>query len=131
MRKTNVHVALMKTYEVIYIHKYTDAMQAELVRLSLKERFNLTERKLELMSCGSPVVVKKGVPYAEACLFEDAIKQAGGTCWIQECSPDGLYHDRRDECRRERLDRRDSYRTSSIQPDRRMGIGRRDQDKRH
>lgn len=131
MKKTNVHVALLKTYEVVYIDKFTDALEAELARLSLRERFNLSDRKLELMSCGSPVVVKKGVTYAEACVFEDAIKQSGGTCWIQESSPDGLYHDRRDESRRERLDRRDNYRTSAIESDRRMGIGRRDQDKRH
>ena len=131
MRKSGVHLAMMQTYEVVYIDKFTDELEAQLVRLSLKERFHLSDRKLDIMSTGTPVVVKKGVTYQAACLFEDAIKKSGGVCWIQECAPDGLYHERRDDSRREAMDRRDRYRDASIQSDRRMGIGRRGEDKHH
>ncbi|GAB3101218.1 hypothetical protein G8770_16080 [Aestuariicella hydrocarbonica] len=131
MEKAKVTAALLKTYEVIYIDKFADAIEAELARASLKERFLLSDRKLELMSCGKPIVVKKGVSYDEACRFDEEIKKSGGICWIQESAPDGLYHERRSEKRRELSDRRDHYRGSAILPDRRMGIGRRTSDKGH
>lgn len=131
MRETMVNVAMVKTYEVVYIDKFSDAIEADLARISLKERFQLSDRKLNIMAKGTPVVVKKGISYDEAVKFEDAIKRSGGVCWIQECSPDGLYHERRDDKRRDLMDRRDHYRGSSILPDRRMGIGRRTVDKNH
>lgn len=131
MRETMVNAAMVKTYEVVYIDKFSDAIEADLARISLKERFQLSDRKLDIMASGTPVVVKKGISYEEACKFEEAIKRSGGVCWIQESSPDGLYHERRGAKRRALMDRRDHYRGSSIQPDRRMGIGRRSMDKRH
>ncbi|WP_439134132.1 hypothetical protein [Pseudomaricurvus sp.] len=131
MRETMVNLSMVKTYEVVYIDKFTDSIEADLARVSLKERFQLSKRKLDIMSKGTPIVVKKGVSYEEAVKLEDAIKRSGGVCWIQETAPDGLYHDRRSDKRREVMDRRDHYRGSSILPDRRMGIGRRTADKRH
>ncbi len=122
--------AIMRTYEVVYIDKFKDSIEADLARVSLKERFNLSDRKLDLMSSGLPVVVKKGISFDEACIFEDAIKRSGGVCWIQEMSPDGLHYERRTDPRRLQLDRRETYRGSSIQPDRRMGVGRRTDDQR-
>lgn len=120
----------LKAYEVVYIDKFSDMASAELARENLKRTFGLNDHMLSTLSCGMPIVVKKGVSLDEAQKFEGAIKDSGGVCWIQEMSPDGNFHERRHEMRRQSLDRRGNFRGSSILPDRRYGIGRRSLDHR-
>jgi len=120
-----------KHYEVIYIDKFSDVANAEMARELLQQRFHLDDVSLDKLSCGQPVVVKRLVPLADAQKFESAIKEAGGTCWIQEVQSNGLHIERRLIGRRQKLDRRGSYRGSSILPDRRQSCGRRSADKPH
>lgn len=119
-----------KAYEVVYIDKFSDMASAELARENLRRTFGLNDHMLSALSCGMPIVVKKGISLDEAQKFEHAIKGSGGVCWIQEMSPDGSFHERRHEARRHTLDRRGSFRGSSILPDRRYGMGRRSADNR-
>lgn len=118
-------------YEVVYIDKFSDVVQAEMARNMLQQRFHLDDASLEKLSCGLPVVVKRLVPLVDAKKFESAIKEAGGTCWVQEIASDGLHAERREILRRQELDRRGTYRGSSILPDRRQSCGRRSSDRSH
>lgn len=121
-----------KAYEVVYIDKFSDMNSAELARENLRRRFGLNDQMISTLSCGVPIVVKKDISLEEAQKFENAIKDSGGVCWIQEMAPDGAFHERRHSSRRTILDRRESFRGSSILPDRRYGMGRRSEDdKRH
>jgi len=114
-----------KAYEVVYIDKFSDVASAELARENLKRTFGLNDQMISALSCGVPIVVKKGICWDEAQKFEHAIKHSGGVCWVQEMSPEGGFHERRYEFRRHKLDRRETVRGSSILPDRRYGLGRR------
>ena len=118
-------------YEVVYIDKFSDVVQAEMTHDMLQQRFHLDDASLEKLSCGQPVVVKRLVPLGDAKRFESAIKEAGGTCWVQKIESDGLHAERRELCRRQKLDRRGTYRGSSILPDRRQSCGRRSSDRAH
>lgn len=120
-----------KHYEVVYIDKFSDIAQAEMARDLLRQKFHLDDSSLEKLSCGQPVVVKRMVPLGDAQRFESAIKEAGGTCWVQEIPSDGSHVERRELLRRQKIDRRGSYRGSSILPDRRQTCGRRSADKPH
>ncbi len=115
-------------FEVIYIDKFTDVAEASVIRERIKAKFKLSERVMESLSTGLPIVVKKNVEIEEAERFDTAIKEAGGVCWVQPMSIDQKFHDRRDDQRRQRNDRRVRYRGSSILPDRRAGVGRRSDD---
>ncbi|GAA5316157.1 MAG: hypothetical protein AseanaTS_13620 [Candidatus Pelagadaptatus aseana] len=115
-------------YEVVYIDKFTDIVEAEIARKQLQQRFHMSDGVLQSLSCGKPVVIKKGVDLEEAERYEKAIKDSGGVCWIQKMSEDGAHHERRHNERRLNLDRRSEYRGSSIQPDRRANCGRRTSD---
>ncbi|NIB43279.1 hypothetical protein HBA55_26970 [Pseudomaricurvus alkylphenolicus] len=112
-------------YEVVYIDKFEDITEATVARESLKSRFGLNDHMLSTLSSGVPVVVKKNVDLEEARRFEQAIKDSGGVCWVQEMAPDGRFHERRLEQRRKQQDRRHQVRGSAIVPDRRSGKGRR------
>jgi len=120
-----------KHYEVVYIDKFSDIAQAEMSRDLLRQKFHLDDTSLNKLSCGQPVVVKRMVPLGDAQKFESAIKEAGGTCWVQEVPSDGSHVERRELVRREKIDRRGSYRGSSILPDRRQTCGRRSADRAH
>jgi hypothetical protein len=118
-------------YEVVYIDKFTDIVEAEIARKQLQQRFHMTDSVMASLSCGKPVVIKKGVELDEAERYEKAIKDSGGVCWIQKMAPDGVHRERRHDERRVNLDRRSEYRGSSIQPDRRTNCGRRSGDRKH
>jgi len=120
-----------KHYEVVYIDKFSDIAKAEMARDLLRQRFHLDDLSLDKLSCGQPVVVKRLVPLDDAQKFESAIKQAGGTCWVQEVPSDGVHTERRELVRRQKIDRRGTYRGSSILPDRRQSCGRRSSDRAH
>ncbi len=117
-----------KIYEVVYLDNFADSEVARLAKDKLKHSFHLTDSQLQLLSSGVPVVVKKNLPLSQAQRFEQAVKDAGATCWLQEMSPDEMHYERRQTSRRQLLDRRSSYRGSSIVPDRRHNMGRREED---
>ena len=117
-----------KIYEVVYLDNFADSEVARLAKEKLKHSFHLTDSQLKLLSSGVPVVVKKNLPLSQAQRFEQAVKDAGATCWLQEMSPDEVHYERRQTSRRQLLDRRSSYRGSSIVPDRRHNLGRRQED---
>jgi hypothetical protein len=118
-----------KIYEVVYLDSFGCEEDASEARAKLKACFHLNDSQLKLLCSGVPVVVKKNLPLAEAQRFESAIKQAGATCWLQEMSPDEVHYERRQNKRRLLLDRRATYRGSSILPDRRSNTGRRREDR--
>lgn len=118
-----------RIYEVVYIDNFDNADDAAQARSKLKACFHLNESQLQLLGSGVPVVVKKNLPLVDAERFEAAIKQAGATCWLQEMSPDEVHYERRQNSRRLLLDRRSTFRGSSILPDRRSNTGRRRQDR--
>lgn len=115
-------------YEVVYIDKFEGQPDADLCRQRIGRCFRLSHDALARLSSGSPVVVKKNIGLDEANRYAAAIESAGGVCWVQELDAQGSHHERRQQQRREVLDRRDQYRGSSIQPDRRGSCGRRSTD---
>ncbi len=115
-------------YEVVYVDKFTNPIQAQATLKRLQETFGLAENHIERLSCGEPVVIKKKVDLEEANRYQEAVQQAGGIAWIQEIGEDGGHEERRKGPRRTLLDRRTVYRASSILPDRRGSCGRRSTD---
>ncbi len=73
------------------------------------------------ISCGKPVLLKQGVSQEKAEQLASVVKAEGGICWVQACEAEPGFHDRRQSARRTQADRRESLRTSSVIPDRRMG----------
>lgn len=122
---------MAQTYEVIYLDKFSDAKAGESGRAKLRHKFGLNQRALNVLCSGVPVVVKKDVSLDEARKFEQAIKESGGVCWIQEATRGSGFHERRSLHRRDFVERRALYRGSAILPDRRLSIGRRTQDQTH
>jgi len=117
-----------QAYAVIYVDKFADDRAAEQQRERIRRRFQLSESGIARLSCGDPIVVKRGVPLAEAKRYQSAIRAVGGVCWIQVLNENGEYEDRRQGDRRALLDRRERFRASSILPDRRGSCGRRSSD---
>ncbi|MGH1472270.1 MAG: hypothetical protein ACRBCS_13850 [Cellvibrionaceae bacterium] len=115
-------------YEVVYLDKFTNAVEAKTASKKLQQTFGLAESHIEKMSSGEPVVIKKQVDLEEANRYQEAVKKAGGVAWIQEVGEDGFHQERRKGARRVTLDRRAVYRASSILPDRRGSCGRRSTD---
>ncbi|MGI1677393.1 MAG: hypothetical protein K6L75_01555 [Cellvibrionaceae bacterium] len=115
-------------YEVVYLDKFTDPMEAKSALKKLQETFGLAESHIEKLSSGEPVVIKKKVDLEEATLYQEAVARAGGVAWVQEIGTDGFHEERRKGPRRVTLDRRTVYRASSILPDRRGSCGRRSTD---
>jgi hypothetical protein len=122
-------------YEIVYIDKFIDIVEAEIARDALRQRFHLSEKIVERLSSGMPVVIKKSVDLHEAERYQQAIKEAGGVCWVQQMTPDCAHHERRLFNRRMKSCRRNEVRSSSIVPDRRKqesdGGGRRSRDNSH
>lgn len=117
-----------KIYQVLYIDKFADAIEAATTSQSLRKLFGLDEKAIARLASGKPTVVKKNVPYAAANRLHEAICEAGGTCWVEEVGDRQAYGDRREEMRRQLFDRRCAYRGSAIVPDRRKSCGRRSSD---
>lgn len=115
-------------YEVLYIDKFTDVAVAEYAKNNLRKLFQLDDKHIQRLSSGEPVVIKKDIDLDEAVKYRQAIAQAGGVAWVQSLNELGLHQERRKGKRRQLLDRRGSYRGSSIQPDRRETCGRRSTD---
>ena len=115
-------------YEVLYIDKFTDAAKADYARNNLRQAFNLQEHHINRLSTGEPVVIKKKVTYEEALKYRAAVVDAGGVAWVQPLDANGEHIERRQNKRRQLIDRRSHYRASSIQPDRRQNCGRRSSD---
>ncbi|MEX1032194.1 MAG: hypothetical protein WDZ30_02430 [Cellvibrionaceae bacterium] len=115
-------------YEVVYVDKFDDQQNAELFRQRLGERFGLNREHMRRMCSGMPIVVKKRVGFEEAERYRSAIRKVGGICWVQALDADGKHQERRRGKRRGLLDRRGTYRASSILPDRRGMCGRRSTD---
>ena len=114
-----------KIYEIVYIDKFSDNQQATLARQKLQGLFHLSDKQVQYLNSGDPVVVKRDIPMAIAQKFKRAIEGVGATCWIQEMANGEPHYERRQEKRRQTMDRRDQYRSSSILPDRRAALGRR------
>lgn len=117
-------------YEVVYIDKFEGLPAADLLRERMRRRFGLNRLQLTRLSSGTPVVIKKGVQLEEAKRYQEAVNELGGTCWVQPLDSEGGHRERRRRKRRAVLDRRRSYRGSSILPDRRSNCGRRSMDLR-
>lgn len=117
-------------YEVVYIDKFTDMAKAEVARRALQKRFKMSDHVLKCLSLGKPVVIKKGLCFEEAERYERAVKSSGCLCWIQKMAMDFEHHERRLHTRRNNPERRKARRYSAIQPDRRMNLGRRSEDKK-
>lgn len=115
-------------YAVIFIDKFEQGPVAKLMRDGLRKRFRLSQATLAHLCSGRPVVVKKGLRLDDARRYRAAIQSVGGVCWIQATDADGRLRERRRSERRQLPDRRDTYRGSSIQPDRRAACGRRSSD---
>jgi hypothetical protein len=115
-------------YEVLYIDKFTDGAKAEYARENLRKLFHLNDQHLNRLSTGEPVIVKKKVDLDEALRYRQAIAAMGGTAWVQALDEQGNHRERRQQNRRLLADRRNHYRASSIQPDRRQSCGRRSTD---
>ena len=115
-------------YAVLYIDKFTDSAKAQYTRENLRETFHLADKHLDRLASGEPVVIKKLVSYDEALRYREAVVVAGGVAWVQALDPDGIHRERRQDKRRQLVDRRAHYRASSIQPDRRQDCGRRSSD---
>lgn len=114
-------------YEVIYIDKFFDIAEAEIVRQGLQKHFHLDEKTIEYMSTGKPVVIKKNVDRNAAERLKSVVDTIGGTCWVQEVSLSRHVRERRLRQRRQLISRRKNIRASSILPDRRIK-GRRSDD---
>lgn len=118
-------------YEVLYVDKFSDLVEAAVVNDTLRKTFGLNHRHLLKLSAGTPVVIKKKVGIEEAERYKGIVMDAGGVAWIQELGPEGEHLERRQEKRRSILDRRTVYRASSIVPDRRQDMGRRSTDRKN
>ncbi|MGQ9425911.1 hypothetical protein ACXYTJ_05090 [Gilvimarinus sp. F26214L] len=116
-------------YEVVFIDKFSDGAEADLVRGRVRRRFRLSDRAFARITSGSPVVVKRCRELEEARRYLSVIRALGAVCWIQLSEDDGRHVERRSIQRRALLDRRAIYRGSSILPDRRGGCGRRSSDR--
>ncbi len=115
-------------YEVLYIDKFTDVAVAEYAKENIRKLFHLDQQHMDRLSTGEPVVIKKHVNQQQAEKYKQAIAKAGGVAWAQCLDENGQHRERRQSSRRRLLDRRGSYRASSIQPDRRESCGRRSTD---
>ena len=115
-------------YEVLYIDKFSDMVEAEVVRASIQRYFGLDANQSLRLFCGRPVVVKKNVSRDVAEHLSNTIRGIGGVCWVQEISLSGTHMERRQHPRRQSRDRRHSVRSSAIIPDRRANCGRRSTD---
>lgn len=117
-----------KHFEVVYIDKFSDSYKAQLARDNLRAVFGLSTQQLDKLACGDPIVIKKEVSLSEASRYRSAVIDAGGIAWVQELDENGNHVERRQEKRRQLADRRNYFRASSIQPDRRQNCGRRSTD---
>lgn len=116
-------------YEVVYIDKFTDMVEAAIVKDNLQKTFGLKPDHLQKLASGKPVVIKKQVNFDEANRYKAAVDSAGGVAWVQELGPDGEHVERRQSGRRQLKDRRAVFRASAILPDRRQNCGRRSTDR--
>ena len=117
------------SYEVVYIDKFTDMVEAGIVRDNLQKTFGLKPKHIVALSSGRPVVIKKRINFDEALRYKAAVDSAGGVAWVQELGSDGTHIERRQTGRRQLKDRRAVFRASSILPDRRQSCGRRSTDR--
>ncbi len=117
-------------YQLVYQDQFDLEPYGPELRERFGKRFGLSSHQLRLVSSGAPVVIKKSVALGEAERYQHEIRRIGGTCWIQEASPDGRFVERRGPitCRRILRDRRVKYRPSSSIPDRRQSCGQRTTD---
>ncbi|UTA46900.1 hypothetical protein L1F30_12085 [Simiduia sp. 21SJ11W-1] len=110
--------------DVIFIDKYIDPAKSLELLKKLQEKFLFSERTLQQLASGYPVVVKHDTDPATAQKLVDYILALGGDCWMQAANPEG-FKDRREDNRRLTVDRRLLHRGWAIVPDRRKTRERR------
>lgn len=115
----------MVNYEVLYIDKFVDPNRSRDVIGSALFLTSLPAKTQLRLVSGRPAIVKQYVDQVTAEDIKCEIINAGGTCWIQEQSTEGVYIDRRCNKRRYTENRRKAPRSEAFQSDRRQGQARR------
>ncbi len=117
-----------RIYQVIYIDKFANPEEAQASYQQIQDTFQLSEQAIRQLQSQKPVPIKQNTNRETAQTICELMNSLGATCWLQEMSADEAFFDRREEKRRQQFDRRQHYRSSSIQPDRRHDCGRRSTD---
>jgi len=110
--------------DVLFIDKYIDPAKSLELLNTLQQKFMFSDAVKRQLSSGIPVVIKHDTDTETAQKIVNYIAKLGGDCWVQTTSPEG-YTDRRDQNRRNTVDRRLLHRGWAIMPDRRRSRERR------
>ncbi len=117
-----------RIYQVIYIDKFASPAEAQTSYRRIKDAFHLSDQAITQLQSQKPVPIKQNINRDTAQTICELMSSLGATCWLQEMNAEEAFFDRRQDKRRQQLDRRQQYRSSSIQPDRRHDCGRRSTD---